>query len=80
MVLTTTIEGDEGVLTVDDQGRGLPHDPFAQSFTAKERGSGIGLALSYRIITRQHGRIWAQRRPEGGSRFGFALPLARGNP
>ncbi|MEU4518929.1 ATP-binding protein [Amycolatopsis sp. NPDC024027] len=80
MVLTTTIDGDEGVLTVDDQGRGLPHDPFAQSFTAKERGSGIGLALSYRIITRQHGRIWAQRRPEGGSRFGFALPLARGNP
>jgi two-component system, LuxR family, sensor kinase FixL len=76
-VVVTTRRGD-GVaeLTVDDHGRGLPRDPFEESFTAKEAGSGIGLALSYRIITRQHGHIWAEQRPEGGSRFGFALPLA----
>ncbi|TNM37489.1 PAS domain S-box protein [Nocardioides albidus] len=64
-----------GVFTVDDAGRGLRHDPFAVSFTSKAHGSGIGLALSHRIITRQHGRIWAERRDEGGSRFAFALPL-----
>jgi two-component system, LuxR family, sensor kinase FixL len=81
VVVTTAVEGDEGVLTVDDRGRGLPRDPFAEAFTSKEHGSGIGLALSYRIITRQHGRIWAGRRPGGGSRFSFALPLAdKGNP
>ncbi|OLF12288.1 PAS domain-containing sensor histidine kinase [Actinophytocola xinjiangensis] len=78
LTITTSREPDAGVLTVDDRGRGLSHDPFAESFTAKEHGSGIGLALSYRIITRQHGRIWAGRREEGGSRFGFALPLAEG--
>ncbi|WP_116100898.1 ATP-binding protein [Amycolatopsis thermalba] len=76
IVLTTHAEGGEGVLTVEDRGRGLPRDPFAESFTSKEHGSGIGLALSHRIITRQHGRIWAEPRDGGGSRFGFALPLA----
>jgi PAS domain S-box-containing protein len=65
-----------GIVTVDDLGRGLPRDPFEESFTSKEHGSGIGLALSYRIITRQHGRIWAEPGAAGGSRFGFALPLA----
>jgi two-component system, LuxR family, sensor kinase FixL len=68
----------DGTFTVDDRGRGLPRDPFAESFTSKEHGSGIGLALSYRIITRQRGRIWAESRDEGGSRFGFTLPLAGG--
>ncbi|WP_435121451.1 ATP-binding protein [Amycolatopsis thermoflava] len=76
IVLTTGAEGGEGVLTVEDWGRGLPRDPFAESFTSKEHGSGIGLALSHRIITRQHGRIWAEPRDGAGSRFGFALPLA----
>ncbi|MCT2582009.1 sensor histidine kinase [Actinophytocola gossypii] len=76
LTITTGIGDGVGVLTVDDQGRGLPRDPFEESFTAKEHGSGIGLALSYRIITRQHGTIWADRLEEGGSRFGFALPLA----
>ncbi|MFG1688109.1 ATP-binding protein [Nonomuraea sp. NPDC049269] len=67
----------DGTFTVDDRGRGLPRDPFAESFTSKEHGSGIGLALSYRIITRQHGTIWAAKRDGGGSRFGFTLPLAQ---
>ncbi|MEV4645532.1 ATP-binding protein [Saccharopolyspora sp. NPDC049357] len=89
VLISIGLDGDQGVLTVDDRGRGVRHDPFAESFTSKKHGSGIGLALSYRIITRQHGRIWAERRPEGGSCFGFALPLAepegnaaslRGNP
>ena len=65
-----------GAFTVDDKGRGLTHDPFAESFTSKEHGSGIGLALSYRIITRQHGTIWAEKLGDGGTRFGFTLPLA----
>jgi two-component system sensor kinase FixL len=76
LVVSTTAEGDEAIVTVDDRGRGIHHDPFAESFTSKEHGSGIGLALSHRIITRQHGRIWAELRRGGGSRFGFALPLA----
>ncbi|MET0821063.1 MAG: ATP-binding protein [Aeromicrobium sp.] len=80
ITITTKLGDGVGVLTVDDQGRGFPRDPFEQSFTSKEGGSGIGLALSHRIISRQHGHIWAERRSEGGSRLGFSLPLASPSP
>lgn len=74
---TATYDGKtSGMVTVEDRGRGLTQDPFAESFTSKERGSGIGLALSYRIITRQHGMIWAESREGGGTRFAFTLPRA----
>ena len=63
-----------GTVSVEDDGRGVVRDPFAESFTSKQDGGGIGLALSHRIITRQNGSIWAERRVEGGSRFTFALP------
>lgn len=76
ITITTRSNEGTGVLTVDDQGRGFARDPFAESFTSKKAGSGIGLALCHRIITRQHGSIWAEHRSSGGSRFGFALPLA----
>lgn len=69
-----------GTVSVEDDGRGVARDPFAESFTSKEDGSGIGLALSHRIITRQNGSIWAERRAEGGSRFTFALPAADAAP
>ncbi|MGP4043925.1 PAS domain-containing sensor histidine kinase [Streptomyces sp. 2A115] len=74
--LRTGSRGGEGVFTVADRGRGLRRDPFTESFTEKPGGSGIGLALSHRIITRQHGGIWSEHRDGGGSTFGFALPLS----
>ncbi|MGW4489521.1 PAS domain-containing sensor histidine kinase [Amycolatopsis sp. NPDC004368] len=73
--ITISAVAGEAVVTVDDYGRGIRHDPLAESFTSKEHGSGIGLALSYRIITRQHGYIWAEPRLGRGSRFGFRLPI-----
>ncbi|MFI0448842.1 ATP-binding protein [Actinomadura sp. 6N118] len=74
--LSTCDRGDEGVCTVADRGRGFRRDPFTESFTEKAHGSGIGLALSHRIITRQHGKIWSEPRDGGGSTLGFALPLS----
>lgn len=76
IVLATGTAHGQGTFTVSDRGRGPQRDPFEESFTSKEHGSGIGLALSYRIITRQHGRIWWRPRTGGGSVFGFGLPLA----
>ncbi len=77
-IRTRRVEGG-AAFTVDDRGRGIPEsvDPFHQTFTSKEDGSGLGLALTYRIITRQHGEIWAQPSDEGGAQFGFRLPAPR---
>ncbi|MDI2027121.1 PAS domain-containing sensor histidine kinase [Saccharopolyspora sp. TS4A08] len=72
--LVTETREDGGTVTVADRGRGVREDVFADSFTSKEHGSGIGLALSHRIINRQHGAIWCEPRDGGGSVFGFSLP------
>jgi signal transduction histidine kinase len=70
-------------IRVLDNGPGLKQDaerlfePFYRSAGSSGRaeGLGIGLAVCKRLVEAQNGRIWATNRPEGGSEFGFALPL-----
>lgn len=79
--LRTWREADTGCVAVEDRGRGASHLDFDRVFesaaTSKATGSGIGLGLSYRIITRQHGTISAAPAHPQGSVFSFALPLVR---
>jgi signal transduction histidine kinase len=37
-------------------------------------GTGIGLAISKRMVERLGGRVWCEPRPEGGTVFRFTIP------
>ncbi|MFE2429794.1 ATP-binding protein [Streptomyces sp. NPDC059373] len=78
-LITRRSEDGYAELTVRDHGQGLSAMPgdriFDGVFTSKENGSGIGLALSHRIITRHQGRISAAENEPQGAVFSFALPI-----
>ncbi|MBE2215343.1 MAG: GAF domain-containing protein [Opitutaceae bacterium] len=65
---------------VADDGPGLPADRIEQLFeafyTTKDKGMGMGLAVSKTIIEAHKGRLWAENRPERGACFTFSLPVA----
>lgn len=69
---------------VIDRGPGFADDAqhrfeaFAPD-TSGERGAGLGLGLHLvaRIASAHNGRVWAENRPAGGARVGFALPAMK---
>jgi signal transduction histidine kinase len=66
-------------LLVSDTGPGIPEDLHAAIFeplvTTKSTGTGLGLALSKRIIDAHGGAIWVESRPGHGATFHVELPL-----
>lgn len=71
---------DEIVVSIDDEGPGIPEahfDRLFQSFfTTKANGMGIGLPICRSIVEAHGGQISAANRPGGGARFSFTLPVA----
>lgn len=69
-------------IQVEDNGPGIAPEVqrriFEPFFTTKKpgEGTGLGLAVSYFIVTRGHGgRIHVSAEPEGGTCFTVELPL-----
>lgn len=66
-------------ITVRDQGEGIPDEIrpriFDLYFTTKKEGSGIGLAMTWRIVQMHHGQIDVESKPGSGTAFVLRLPL-----
>ena len=70
-------DSDRMLIQVIDNGPGV-HDPeriFDAFMTTKEKGMGIGLAVSRSIVEAHGGRLWAENNKAGGAIFNVALPL-----
>jgi len=75
------------IVEVSDRGPGIPSEELTRLFTpfhriagagTRQPGSGVGLAVARGLVEAHGGRIWANNRIDGGSRFIFTLPLDAG--
>ncbi|MDD5295592.1 MAG: ATP-binding protein [Rhodocyclaceae bacterium] len=86
ITLRTGIQGEEIWVEVSDTGKGMApesikriFDPF---YTTKPvgAGTGLGLAVSYSIVQKHHGRIEVESALGKGSTFRVWLPLRQPDP
>ena len=83
ITISTVKKGDNVILEIADNGNGIPEkirkrifDPF---FTTKPvgQGTGLGLSLSFGIITNHNGNIEVESTEGKGTKFIITLPITQ---
>ena len=79
VVVVLKKSGGKVILTVEDQGPGIPEEDLERVFDrffrvdkARSRaagGTGLGLSIVSDTVRRRGGTVWAKNRPEGGAVF-----------
>jgi two-component system nitrogen regulation sensor histidine kinase NtrY len=81
-VVVKMTQGAKLMVTVSDNGRGLPEkmelnqlfDPYV---TTRQNGTGLGLAIVRRVVDEHEGQIQLKRRRGGGTVVEIVFPLKR---
>jgi light-regulated signal transduction histidine kinase (bacteriophytochrome) len=82
IVVSGREEGERLVYEIRDNGVGFDSTFSSNLFGVFRRlhgareypGSGVGLAIVQRIVTRHGGEVWATSKPNEGATFSFSLP------
>jgi signal transduction histidine kinase len=76
----SSVNGEMAEIRISDSGSGidaaLRDKIFSLYFTTKKGGSGIGLAMTFRIVQLHDGTIDFTSEPGHGTTFSIRLPMA----
>ncbi len=82
MEVNSFSEGDAIFVRIADSGPGIPLDlreqVFDPFFSTKDRGTGIGLSLSHRIVADHGGSLSVSSSKWGGAEFLLEIPCRKG--
>jgi len=86
VTISTLVSADQLVVTVEDDGIGIPAEAIPHLFerfyrvessdTRRARGTGLGLYICKQIVLAHGGDIWVASKQEKGATFCFSLPLS----
>jgi signal transduction histidine kinase len=79
LLMSLKREGENALIMVRDQGTGIPENirdkVFNLYFTTKSGGSGIGLAMAYRVVQLHHGSLEFSSITDHGTTFYLRFPI-----
>ncbi|MFS0655067.1 CheR family methyltransferase [Bacillus sp. 179-C3.3 HS] len=77
--VTTKLENNQVVLVFEDQGKGIPEDEIGKLgepfYTTKEKGTGLGLMMTIKIIENHGGMIRFESKKFEGTRVMITFPV-----
>lgn len=79
LTIRSRLKDNSIVIDFEDTGTGIPKENLSRIFdpfyTTKEKGTGLGLAVSYSIIRKLNGSLTVESEINRGSRFAITLPM-----
>ncbi|MNF98689.1 Sporulation kinase A [compost metagenome] len=80
ITVASLLEGEYVVTRITDEGPGIPKEQMAKMgqpfYTTKDKGTGLGLMVTYKIIDNHQGRIHASSEIGLGTTFTISFPYA----